>query len=307
LLGGHAHCPEHPQLVPPVGDHEYGSALHQPIHTLLDQGFGSGVNGACCLIQNQYRGIRHSRPGNGKQLPLTLTQVDAVGGQHGLIALGQVGDEAVGIGQLCCRNDLFVRSVQLAVPDIVHYRAGEQVGILEHHGQGVPQVVLLDLVDVDAIVPDLSVRHIVEPVDEVCNGGFPSTGGSHKGNLLTGGCIQAYILQNFLVGLIAEGHIVKFHIASHPCIGQGAVMMGMLPCPDTGVVIGFRQSSVRRKLCVYQRYIAVIHLRLLIDQTEDTLCTSQGGQHRIELLGQLGHRLGEASGVLKEYHHRTKA
>ena len=39
----------------------------------------------------------------------------------------------MGIGQLGCLDALLVGGLQIPVADIVHYRAGKQVGILEHH------------------------------------------------------------------------------------------------------------------------------------------------------------------------------
>ena len=55
-----------------VGDHESGAALHQPVHALLNQRLGAGVDGGGGLVQNQHRGIGHGGPCNGKKLPLAL-------------------------------------------------------------------------------------------------------------------------------------------------------------------------------------------------------------------------------------------
>ena len=49
-----------------------GTARHQGVHAILDQFFRPGINGGGGLIQNQHRRIRHSRPGDGQQLPLSL-------------------------------------------------------------------------------------------------------------------------------------------------------------------------------------------------------------------------------------------
>ena len=47
--------------------------------------------------------------------------------------------------------------VQVAVADVFHHGAGEQVGILQHDAQAAAQVCLFDLVDVDAVIADLAV------------------------------------------------------------------------------------------------------------------------------------------------------
>ena len=71
-----------------------------------------------------------------------------------------------------------------AVADVVHDRAGEEVGILQHDAQAAAQVGLFDLVDVDAVVADLAVGNIIEAVDQVGDGGLARAGGAHKGDLL---------------------------------------------------------------------------------------------------------------------------
>ena len=69
----------------PVGNDEHRAALHQSVHAGLHQGLRMGINRGGGLIQNHNGGIGHSRPGNGDQLPLTLGQVAAVGGEHGVV------------------------------------------------------------------------------------------------------------------------------------------------------------------------------------------------------------------------------
>ena len=113
-----------------VGDHEGGAALHQGVHAVLHQLFRAGVDGGSCLVQNHDGRIGHGRTGNGDQLPLTLGQTGAVAREHGVVAIGQAGDEVVGVCQLRRVDALFVSGIQLAVANVVHHRAGEQVGVL---------------------------------------------------------------------------------------------------------------------------------------------------------------------------------
>ena len=64
------------------------------------------------------------RIGNGNELPLTLGEAGAVAGELRVVAIGQTGDEAVGIGQFGGLDALFVSSVQIAVTSQV-ISAGE--------------------------------------------------------------------------------------------------------------------------------------------------------------------------------------
>ena len=92
----------------PVGDNEGGPPMHQGIHALGNQRLRSGVDGGGGLVQNHHRGICYRRPGDGNQLPLTLGKAGTVAGELRVVALGQPGDEIVGVGQLCrldaCRS-----------------------------------------------------------------------------------------------------------------------------------------------------------------------------------------------------------
>ena len=71
-----------------VGYDKCGSAAHKPVHTFLNDTLGSGIYGAGCLIQYQYRRICDSGSRNGKELTLTLTQVCTITGKHGVITIG---------------------------------------------------------------------------------------------------------------------------------------------------------------------------------------------------------------------------
>ena len=52
------------------------------------------------LVQHQHGRVGDGGARYGEQLALTLRQVRAVLGQHGVVSVGQAADEAVGVGQL---------------------------------------------------------------------------------------------------------------------------------------------------------------------------------------------------------------
>ena len=116
-----------------MGDDEDRTALHQAVHASLDDCFGSGIDARRRLIQDQDGRVGNGCTGDGQKLTLSLGQVAAISGEHGIIALGQVLDKAVCACQHGCALDLAVGGVQLAVPDIVGYGAGKQVAVLKYH------------------------------------------------------------------------------------------------------------------------------------------------------------------------------
>lgn len=248
----------------PVGNDEHRAAFHQSVHALLDNGLGVGVDGRGCLVQDHHGRVGHSGPGNGQQLPLALGQVGAVALQGGVIAIGQTGDEVVSAGQLGGGNAFLVGGVQTAIADVFHHGAGEQVGVLEHHAQRPPEVRLFDLIDIDVIVTDLAVGDIVEPVDQVGNGGLAGAGGTHEGHFLAGFGVQADVVQHHFVRCVAEIHVKELYIALQAGVGHGAVAVGMFPSPQVSAFAALGEAAVFALFGVDQGHIAFVGFHLLI-------------------------------------------
>ena len=57
------------------------------------------------------------------------------------------------------------------------------------------QVIFFELIDINAVVTDLTVLNVVETVDQVCDRCFSGTGTSDKSNLLTRSSKKVYIVQ----------------------------------------------------------------------------------------------------------------
>ena len=75
-----------------VGHNKAGTALHHAGKSFLDAHLGAGINGGCCFVQDQHRRQAEHHAGNAQQLLLALTDVAAVLGDDGVIALGQAAD-----------------------------------------------------------------------------------------------------------------------------------------------------------------------------------------------------------------------
>ena len=87
------------------------------------------------------------------------------------------------------------------------------MGILKDHTQRSPQIRLFYLIYVDAIVADLAVSDIIEPVYQVCNGSLAGACRSYKCNLLSRFCPEADIVQYDLIIRISEIHIIEYNAA----------------------------------------------------------------------------------------------
>src|SRR5699024_7451326 len=112
--------------------------------------------------------------------------------------------------------------IQFSVSDILHNRSRKQMGILQHHTQGPSQILLFDLVDVDIVVTDLSIRNVIKAVDQVGNGSLAGSGGSYESDFLARLCPQTDIVQHDLILRVTEVHIVKDHLTLLLLISDGA-------------------------------------------------------------------------------------
>ena len=173
------------------------------------------------------------------------------------------------------------------------------MAVLKYHTQGTAQILLLNLIDVDTVVTDLSVLNIVKPVNQVGNGRFSGSGSAYKGHLLSGLRVELNVVKYGFFRCIAEVYPVHNYVALQLRVCDGTVMMGMLPGPDTGTLRHLHQL-VTLIAGIDQGHITAVLLRGLIHQVEDSLRACQGHNDRVKLLGNLGNRLVEASCQLQE-------
>ena len=209
-------------------------------------------------------------------------------------------DKGVGVGKFCRCNDFFIGGVKFSVTDVFHHGCGKQVCILQYDTERVAQVIFFDLVDVDAIVTDLTILDIVETVDQVCDRGLSGTGTSDKCDLLTRCCIEVYIVEHDLIRVITEIDIIKDYVTFQLDIIHTAVcLMGMFPCPHTGALFGFDDLPVFFS-GADECNITVIYFRLFVEQFKDSLRTGKRHDNIVELHTKLVDRLAEALIIGKE-------
>ena len=152
-----------------------------------------------------------------------------------------------------------------------------------------PQIRLGDFVDVDAVITDLTIRYVIEAVDQVSNGGLARAGGAYKSDLLSGMGIERHVVQHGFFRHIAEIHVFHGNIALQLPICHAAILlMGMLPCPVASVLGALVNRTVFVHMRVHQRHIAFVLLRLFIHQGKDPLGACQRHNDGVDLVGDLG-------------------
>src|SRR5271156_1935073 len=76
-------------------DHERGAALHEEAESLLDHGFGFGVEGRGCLVEDEDARVGQNRARNRQALALASRKLDATLANDSVVAVGEALGEFV--------------------------------------------------------------------------------------------------------------------------------------------------------------------------------------------------------------------
>lgn len=178
--------------------------------------------------------------------------------------MGQVADEVVSPGQLGRRHAFLVRGLQPPVPDVFQHAGGEQHRILQHDAQGFPQGRLPDLFQRDAVVRDGPRGNIIEPVQQVRDGGLAGAGGPHQGDLLAGQGVDVDVVEDGLAGFISEIHMDEVHFPGEgPQLGLARLLRNG-PGPVVHALSLFPGQGL-------QGYRAPVLFGLFVQQVKDPL------------------------------------
>ena len=167
--------------------------------------------------------------------------------------------------------------------------------ILKHDAQRAAQVVLPDLVDVDAVVADLAILNVVESVNQVGDGRLARAGRADERDLLPRRGVELDVVEHHLVVAVAEIDVIHHDIALQLAIlGFARVLVRVFPRPEAGAAVAFGDDAVFVLLRVDEGDIAIIHLGRFIQQVKDALRARQRHDDGIGLLGDLIDRLVKA-------------
>ena len=183
--------------------------------------------------------------------------------------------EAVDEGRLGRREDLVLGGVGLPVRNVVPDGAVEEPGVLQHHADLASQVAAAHRGDVDAVQRDATGSQLVEPHDEVDERGLASPGRTHDRNGVAGLGDQGKVLDQRLVRVVTERHVLELHPSAAHGVARGLNRIGRLV--------------------------------LDIEQIEDPLGGSDARLQKVGHRRHLGERLGELTRVLDERLHVAQA
>ena len=144
----------------------------------------------------------------------------------------------------------------------------EEPGVLQNHGVGLSQGGAGQLADLVAVHIDGAALCVIEPHQQIDDGGLACTGGADDGRQAAGFGVQAQILNDGSIRNIGEVHIFQLHIAAD-----------LLQNQRIGAVSGFG---------------------LFVDQAEYTLRSRKGALQFRHDIGDLVDRTGELARILHE-------
>ena len=261
-----------------VGDHERGAVRAQGCHGLLDQHLRTGVHRGGGLVQDQQGGIGQEGTGDGDQLAFAGRDVRALVLDHRVIPVRQGVHEAVRVGGAGRGHDLLVRGVQPAVPDVLADGPTEQHRVLQHHADLSAQHPSVQGGGVHPVQQDPAGVDLVEPHDQVDQGGLARTRGADDRHGLARFGGQGQVRDQRLVRGVGEGHVLELDPPAHR-LGQ------LVPAGALGEV---RLLLVR------------------VQQLKDPLSRGHPGDEHVGHAGHLTQGLVELPGVLDERGHRAQ-
>ena len=110
-------------------------------------------------------------------------------------------------------NTFLIRGIWISIFQVLHNRSGKQIDLLQYDTEGCPQILLADLINVDSVVPDLTIVYIIETIDQIGDRRFSCSGRTYKCDLLTRFRIERHITQNLFDRIVTEIHMIQNDIA----------------------------------------------------------------------------------------------
>ena len=151
----------------PVGDDERGAPGHRLAQRLLDRLLGARVDRRGRVVEDEDARVGQQRARDGQALTLAARQRQAALADARVVALGQLGDEPVGLRPARGSLDLLARGVLARVGDVLGDRGAEQERVVVDDRDRAPQRAQVDVAHVGAVDEHAPGGRVVQPGDEL--------------------------------------------------------------------------------------------------------------------------------------------
>ena len=268
-----------------MGNHDDASSFHHSLQPFLDEQLAAGIDIGGRLVENHDRRMVETRSGDTEELSLPFGEIAAVIIKHRLIALGRTADEGISVRSDTGIFHFFLRRMSPDITDIVEDGIGEKMGILGHHGERPSQGIESDILNIDAVIGNLSAVDRIEPGEKRDDCRLSGSGRADKGHLLSGVYLKGDAFKNLLAFHIGEMDILK----ADDTLNRSCRSVFHFPDITFGELFAL---FVGKKQCD----LTLVFLTLFIEETENPFGTCTGDENRIEMLGEVVERLAGISG-----------
>jgi hypothetical protein len=190
-----------------VGDDEGGPSLHGPVHGLLDLPLHLEVQGGCGLVEDEDPRVADHRPGYGDALPLPSAQGDAPLPHLGFEPFGEGFNEREDPRDVRGLPYLFRRKFRQAVGDVEGDGPLHQEGFLGDDADLLPKFPEVHPPEIGPVHEDGTSVGVVEPGDEVGEGGLARSRRAHQGHFFPRDDFKGDVPEDRLPLRVGEGDV----------------------------------------------------------------------------------------------------
>ena len=163
-----------------LGDDDLRGLGDEAAESRPDQGIGMRIHRAGGIVQDQDLRLLQQGPRDAEPLPLASGDIGPALLDVGIVLLREALDKLFRLGKPAGLSDFLVCCVRIAPAQVFQDGSREEHVLLQHHGHRVAQALQVVLPHVPAADADTALRHIVEPRDQLDQGGFSGTGSAQN-------------------------------------------------------------------------------------------------------------------------------
>ena len=184
------------------------------------------VQGGGAVVQNQDSGLAHQRTGNGQSLALTAGEVHASLLHRRIQLPFLILHHFPGLGGFQRRPQLVVGGIGIAPAQVLPDGALEQHRFLGNQPHGLAQGLRIIAVYLHPIQQHLPRQDVVQPGNQIHQGGLTRTGAADDADGLAGHGMEADVLQRGIGRAAVLGrHIPEFHLSLQAACIQSARLL----------------------------------------------------------------------------------
>ena len=172
------------------------TSQHELVEGLLDGKFALSVECAGGFVEDENRRVFEYSAGNAEALPLSTTEGNAAVTYIGIVALRELGDEFVGMGNGGGAAHLFGTVTCAAEGYIVDYGVVEEDAVLRDKTNLGAQTIDVEIAHGGSIDEYLSVSAVIKTWQEIDKGGLASTRRPYDGDGLAAGDVKVDVAED---------------------------------------------------------------------------------------------------------------